>query len=150
MKSPIYPVIVCFLAGVCTLALAACSEEDNPHSPNGDDTAGYYFFTYKTVNVFPHNGTAFTQGLVYVDGFLIDGNATAVCWDQEGVHLRQPAGAASGQTTLDEKMMAIVDPDSGETQAHPDMPDATDPVLVERIASEMDGELLEVLHRPSL
>ena len=44
-------------------------------------------------------------------------------------------------------MSAIVDPDSGETKAHPDLPDATDPALVDWLASEMNGELLEVLHR---
>ncbi|MDJ0764248.1 MAG: SEC-C metal-binding domain-containing protein [Myxococcota bacterium] len=85
--------------------------------------------------------------LVYIDGFIIDGNATRVYWEDEGVHLEQPKGAAPSQTTLDEKMMAVVDPDSGDTRAHPDMPDATDPMLVEWLASEMDGELLDVLHR---
>jgi SEC-C motif len=85
--------------------------------------------------------------LVYVDGFIIDGNATRVSWDQEGVHLEQPNEDVPGQTMLDEKMMAIVDPDSGETKAHPDMPDVTDPELVEWLGSEMDGELLDVLHR---
>jgi hypothetical protein len=44
-------------------------------------------------------------------------------------------------------MIAIVDPDSGETKAHPDLPDASDPALVDWLASEMDEELLEVLHR---
>ena len=85
--------------------------------------------------------------LVYIDGFIIDGNATTVFWDQDGVHLEQPAGAASGRTSLDEKMIAIVDPDSDETQAHPNMPDVTDPVLLQWLASEMDSELLDVLHR---
>jgi hypothetical protein len=85
--------------------------------------------------------------LVYVDGFIFYENATKVCWDQEGVHLEQPAGAAPGRTPLVEKMMAIVDPDSGETIAHPDLPDATDPALIEWLASEMDGDLLDVLHR---
>lgn len=85
--------------------------------------------------------------LVYIDGFVIDGGAARICWDQEGVHLEQAAGTGQGRITLDEGMMAIVDPDSGDTKAHPDMPDATDPVLVEWLASEMDGELLEVLHR---
>jgi hypothetical protein len=44
-------------------------------------------------------------------------------------------------------MVAMVDPDSGETMAHADLPEATDPALAEWLASEMDGELLEVLHR---
>jgi hypothetical protein len=44
-------------------------------------------------------------------------------------------------------MMAIVDPESGETNAHPDMPGTTDPMLLRWLTSEMDGELLEALHR---
>ena len=52
-----------------------------------------------------------------------------------------------GRTTPDAKMSAIVDPDSGETKAHPDLPDATDPALLDWLASEMDEELLEALHR---
>jgi hypothetical protein len=85
--------------------------------------------------------------LVYVDGFVIDGQASAVVWDQDGVHLERPAGANTGLVTLEEKMIGIVDPDSGETRAHPDLPDATDPAIVDWLASEMDEELLEVLHR---
>lgn len=85
--------------------------------------------------------------LVYIDGFIIDGNATKVFWDQEGVHLEQPNAAVPGPTALEEKMMAIVDPDSGETKAHPDMPEVSDPELIDWLVSEMAGELLEVLHR---
>ncbi len=44
-------------------------------------------------------------------------------------------------------MVAIVDPNSGETRAHPDLPDSTDPAIVDWLTSEMDEELLEVLHR---
>lgn len=73
MKPPIYPLILCILVSVCALAPIACSEEDHPNSPNGNDTAGFHLFTYKVVNVFPHDGMAFTQGLVYVDGFLYEG-----------------------------------------------------------------------------
>jgi len=40
-------------------------------------------------------------------------------------------------------MNATVDPSSGETEAHPDLPDATDPALIDWQASEMDGELLD-------
>jgi hypothetical protein len=84
---------------------------------------------------------------VYVDGFLIDGNVTEVCWDQEGVHVEHPEEADPSRTTLERKMIAIVDPGSGETKAHPDMPEGTDPALVDWLASELDEELLEVLHR---
>ena len=85
--------------------------------------------------------------IVYVDGFVIDADATTACWDQEGFHLELPAGSDPGRTTPDDKMSAIVDPDSGETKAHPDLPDATDPALLDWLASEMDEELLEALHR---
>lgn len=34
-----------------------------------------------------------------------------------------------------------------EPSAHPDLPDATDPAVLAWLASEMDGELLDVLHR---
>ncbi len=84
---------------------------------------------------------------VYVDGFVIDGRATAVCWDGEGVHLERPAGGKADRVTLEEKLIAIVDPDSGETWAEPEFPDATDPEVLDWLASEMDGELLEFLHR---
>jgi len=85
--------------------------------------------------------------LVHVDGFVIDGQATEISWDQEGFHLGLPAGSEPARTMLDARMIAIVDPSSGETKAHPDLPDATDPALIDWLASEMDGELLDVMHR---
>lgn len=85
--------------------------------------------------------------LVYVDAFVIDEQSTAISWDEHGVHVSSPAGTQPVRATLEEKMIAIVDPDSGETKAHPDLPDATDPALVDWLASEMGEELLEVLHR---
>jgi hypothetical protein len=88
-----------------------------------------------------------TCQLVYVDGFVIDAQATEVRWDQEGVHLVLPAGSEPARTMLEARMIAIVDPSSGETEAHPDLPDATDPALIDWLASEMNSELLDVLHR---
>jgi hypothetical protein len=85
--------------------------------------------------------------LVYVDGYLLDRDAAALRWDLDGVHLDRLAGAERVRTTLDEKMMINVDPGCGEPRALPDEPDATDPALVEWFDSELDGELLEVLHR---
>lgn len=84
---------------------------------------------------------------VHVDGFVIDEQAGSVSFDEDGVHVSSPAAAGPARVTLEARMIAIVDPDSGETTAHPDLPDATEPALLEWLASEMDEELLEVLHR---
>jgi hypothetical protein len=97
------------------------------------------------VSVCPHIECACED--VYLDAFIVEGQASAVSWDQEGVHLSLPAGTGNTRTTLDVKLSAIVDPCTGETLAHPDLPDATDPALLRWLASEMDGELLEVLYR---
>ena len=62
--------------------------------------------------------------LVYVDGFVFDESATAVSCDEDGLHVAMHAGATPLRVTLVEDMIAIVDPDSGETTAHPDLLDA--------------------------
>jgi len=99
-----------------------------------------------TLSMCPHPECACQD--VHVDGFVIDEQANAaVSWDEDGVHITLPAGTDPPRVTLEEKMIAIVDPDSGETTAHPDLPEATDPALVDWLAREMDEELLEVLHR---
>jgi hypothetical protein len=85
--------------------------------------------------------------LVYVDGFLIGGQASAVVRDQEGVHLEGAPDERDRRVTLAARMVAMVDPSSGDTRAHPDLPDVADPALLDWLASEMDVELLEVLHR---
>lgn len=84
---------------------------------------------------------------VYVDGFVIDEQAGSVSWDDDGVHITGPLGSASTRSMLEENLNAIVDPNSGETIAHPDLPEGDDPNLLGWLASEMDGELLELLHR---
>jgi hypothetical protein len=98
-----------------------------------------------TLSMCPHPECACQ--LVYIDGFVIDEQATAVSWDEDGVHVTLHAGTAPQRVTLEEKVIAIVDPSSGETTAHPELPDAVDPALVDWLGSEMDEELLEVLHR---
>lgn len=97
------------------------------------------------LSVCPHPECA--GEIVYVDGFIIDGDATEVCWDDDGLHLKHPAGAAFARSEPAPRIIALVDPSSGETTSHPDMPDATDPLLIDWLASEMDGEALDVLHR---
>jgi len=44
---------------------------DSAENPQTDVPAPIY--TYKTVRAFPHDRTAFTQGLVFADGFLYEG-----------------------------------------------------------------------------
>jgi hypothetical protein len=83
---------------------------------------------------------------VYLDGYVVDANATTVRWDDEGVQQKLPTGSDATWTALDEKLFAITDPDSGYTRAHPDLADETDLELLDWLVSEMDGELLEVLH----
>lgn len=85
--------------------------------------------------------------VLYVDGFIVGGEGAVVRWSEDGVHLERAAGENAGRVTLEERMFATVEPESGDTRAHPDLADATDPELVEWLASEMDEELLEVLHR---
>ena len=85
--------------------------------------------------------------LVYVDGHVVDARATAVRWDDEGLHQLLPTDSAPTWTAVDGRLYAIADPDSGVTDAHPDRKDETDPALLDWLVSEMDGELLEALHR---
>ena len=85
--------------------------------------------------------------LVYVDGHVVDANATAVRWDDEGLQQQLPTDSTPIWTTVDGRLFAIADPDSGATDAHPDLADESNPTLLDWLVSEMDGELLEVLHR---
>jgi hypothetical protein len=98
-----------------------------------------------TLSMCPHPRCACQ--LVYIDGFVIDEHATAVSCDADGVHITVHAGTTPARVTLKEKMTAIVDPNSGETTAHPDLPETSDPTLVDWLGSEMDEDVLEVLHR---
>jgi hypothetical protein len=85
-------------------------------------------------------------GLVYVDGFVINDEVTAISWDEDGVHVAMRAGDTPLRVTLVEDMIAIVDPAAGEPSLHPDL-EASDPGLLDWLDSELDEELLEVLHR---
>jgi glutaminyl-peptide cyclotransferase len=63
--------------GVLALALiyAAASSPEAP-APDGDgstERAGVVHYRYRVVATYPHDPTAFTQGLVYEDGFLYEG-----------------------------------------------------------------------------
>jgi hypothetical protein len=85
--------------------------------------------------------------LVYVGGYTVDASATAVRWDDDGVHQKLPTGSELTWTTMDKKLVASVEPESGEVRADPEQLDETDPALLDWLTSEMDGELLEALYR---
>lgn len=65
------------LIGLSVCLLLSCTEDEStPSSPDGNDTSStdeFQLYTYSVVNVFPHAGDAYTQGLVYEDGFLYEG-----------------------------------------------------------------------------
>ncbi|MBN1993825.1 MAG: glutaminyl-peptide cyclotransferase [Anaerolineae bacterium] len=42
-------------------------------APNSAEPGQTALYTYKIINTYPHDPDAFTQGLVYVDGFLYEG-----------------------------------------------------------------------------
>jgi glutamine cyclotransferase len=64
-------------AAVTCLALLACNGSD-PANGNGDDadngdSGEIPFWSYRVVNAYPHDPTAYTQGLLYVDGRFLEG-----------------------------------------------------------------------------
>ena len=52
---------------------------DNPITPQKDEADSAFVtdeipsYTYQVVNTYPHDPTAFTQGLVFDDGFFLEG-----------------------------------------------------------------------------
>jgi glutaminyl-peptide cyclotransferase len=52
------------LMATCQLLLGQSTQSARPSTPR---------FTFKVINTFPHDPDAFTQGLVYHDGFLYEG-----------------------------------------------------------------------------
>ncbi len=65
-----------------SIALAACScsnpsrSGDEPSPGDSTDPAEIPVYTYNVVNTYPHSPDAFTQGLVYENGFLYEGTGT--------------------------------------------------------------------------
>lgn len=85
--------------------------------------------------------------LVYVDGFAVDRKATAVYRDQGTITQEHAEGVDVVRTELRKILTVAIDAASGDTCADPNLENAIDPALVDWIASEMDGELLDILHR---
>lgn len=61
-----YPLVLLVFA----IFLLACAFTGKISLPNEKETPTY---TYKIVNTYPHDKSAYTQGLVYADGFLYEG-----------------------------------------------------------------------------
>jgi hypothetical protein len=85
--------------------------------------------------------------LVYVDGLIIDERADEIYWDEGGVHVKSPEGLVTDDLMSEWMLSTAVDPSSGEIANDPDFPSESDPALLEWLASEINGELLDVLHR---
>src|SRR5262249_31953657 len=71
-KTPLGPVAACellLLIYCITLAPLGLASGQSALGPSRPKTPEY---TFKVVHVFPHDPAAFTQGLVYHDGFLYE------------------------------------------------------------------------------
>jgi len=64
-------------AGALLLIFLSCADDGLPiRSTGGEDTTAtdsFLLYSYTVKNVYPHAGNAFTQGLVYSDGYLYEG-----------------------------------------------------------------------------
>jgi hypothetical protein len=85
--------------------------------------------------------------LVYINGLIIDEHAEEICWDDGGIHVKSPEGLDSDNPISEWMLSTAVDPSSGEIANDPDFPNESDPALMEWLASEINGELLDLLHR---
>lgn len=57
----------------CMLALAACSKADDPApAASAPAAAPVPLYGYQVVAAYPHDASAFTEGLLYLDGFLYE------------------------------------------------------------------------------
>ena len=78
-RSPWYrrPFILVSTTLLCSLSCSSSDPEDGSGngSPNGDsgEPQGTPRFTYRLLNVYPHDSKAFTQGLVFDNGVLYEG-----------------------------------------------------------------------------
>jgi hypothetical protein len=88
-----------------------------------------------------------TCEFVYINGFIVDERAGEIYWDDSGVHARSPEGLVADDLISEWMLDTAVDPGSGEIVYDPDLPDESDPALKEWLASEINGELLDLLHR---
>jgi hypothetical protein len=87
-----------------------------------------------------------TCELVYIDGCIIDERADEISWDDGGVHVKSPDVLESDGLISEWMLSTAVDPGSGEIVNDPDFPDESDPALMEWLASEINGDLLDLLY----
>jgi hypothetical protein len=84
--------------------------------------------------------------LVYINGLIVDERVGEICWDDGGVHAKSPEGLVTDDFMSEWMLSTAVDPNSGEIVNDPDFPDESDPALMEWLTSEINGELLDLLH----
>jgi hypothetical protein len=85
--------------------------------------------------------------VVHVDGIVIDERVTKVSWRNLSIKLSAPPGTDPAGLRGGQRMLAEVDPDSGEIAPHPGFPADAHPALFAWLAAELDEDLLEALHR---
>lgn len=61
--------LIILLTGIVALLLA-CSKSSESNGKESEDTK---FYTYSVINEYPHDSTAYTQGLIYVNSMLYEG-----------------------------------------------------------------------------
>jgi hypothetical protein len=88
-----------------------------------------------------------TCELVYINGLIIDEGADEIYWNDGGVYVKSPEGVVTDDLISEWRLSTAVDPSSGEIVSDPDFPDESDPALMEWLTSEINGELLDALHR---
>lgn len=65
MRGKQHKITAALICGAVALLSAGCSKSTDPETP---PSTGVTRYTYSIINEFPHDSTAFTQGLQYVDG----------------------------------------------------------------------------------
>lgn len=84
---------------------------------------------------------------VLVEGFTVDARATAIHWDDDGLRVEGSAALAPSGAAIEPKLFASVDIVTGEMRDDPDSPTPSEPALLEWLATELDGEVLDAFYR---
>lgn len=74
MKLISHELLPVLIPAALALLFCSCAEDaDSPVEVSFEDTSPAYLYTYRVIDVFPHDREAFTQGLAYYGGFLYEG-----------------------------------------------------------------------------